>query len=83
MEANAKEADKYKLKEKAYEFFTAGKSTKKAKKTVTDPWSEAEFDRAYVSGHDSLSEEEAEHVIPQVYFFTNTTPLFLWNIQFC
>ncbi|XP_074341832.1 uncharacterized protein LOC141679226 [Apium graveolens] len=65
MEANAKEADKYKLKEKANEFFTAGKSTKKAKKTVTDHWSEAEFDRAYISGHDSLSEEEAEHVIPQ------------------
>lgn len=68
MEENHKEIERLKLKQKAAELVEVGKSKSKAKKIVVAEWSdmELEFDRAYVSGHDSLSEEEVVHVIRKV-----------------
>ncbi|KAK1373229.1 hypothetical protein POM88_029422 [Heracleum sosnowskyi] len=65
MEENQKEIERLKLEHKAAEL-AKGKSKTKAKNVVVAEWSsdmELEFDRPYVSGHDSLSEEEIMHVI--------------------
>lgn len=69
MEENRKEAEKLKLKEKAIEFFGAEKSKKKPTKIFVEDRSDLELpfpDRAYDSGHDSVSEEERVYVVPRV-----------------
>lgn len=75
MEENRREAEKLKLKEKANELVAGGKSKTRAKKPVLEDFSDLEFDRAYVSGHDSISEEQEEHFIPKVLYN------FIQNIQ--
>lgn len=60
-----KEAERLKLKEKAADLAEAANLKKNKRKKVVEVWSDLElnFDRPYVSGHDSLSEEEDVHVI--------------------
>lgn len=66
MEENRQQAEKLKLKEKADELSNAAPKSKKPRKKVFIEDTILQFDREYVPGHDSLSEEEDVYLVPQV-----------------